>query len=137
MWLPRYEPERKDRALTGHARASRGPYRRQAAVIASRRTPVNPLPSRPSLPIIAGVVACAVCCTLPFLVPVLLSAGVGSAILAWLATRSELLGIACLVIGGSVAGYQWWRTRRSAAAAASCATDGSCGCGPGVETKKV
>lgn len=93
-------------------------------------------PARASLPIIAGVVACAACCTLPFLVPVLLSAGIGSAILAWLATRSELLGVACLVIGGSVAGFQWWRTRR-AAASASCATDGSCGCGPAPDTKNA
>ena len=68
---------------------------------------MNPsAPTRPSLPIIAGVVACAACCTLPFLVPVLLSAGVGSAVLAWLATRSELLGVACLAIGSSVAGFQ-------------------------------
>lgn len=100
---------------------------------------MNPRDPRPrtSLPVIAGVVACAACCTLPFLVPLLLSAGLGSAILAWLATRSELIGVACLLIGASVAGFQWWRSRRAVATAASCATDGSCGCGPDAETKNA
>lgn len=87
---------------------------------------MNPTSARPSTPALLGLAACAACCTLPFVVPLLLSAGLGSAVLAWLATRSELLGLACLVIGGSVAGFQWLRSRR--AAATSCPADGSCGC---------
>lgn len=86
---------------------------------------MNPARSPGRTPAIVGLVACAACCTVPFLVPLLLSAGLGSAVLTWLATRSELLGLACLGIGASVAGFQWWRSRR---AAPSCATDGSCGC---------
>ena len=121
----------------GHAPQAFRPYGERVAVAAcTGEAPVNPS-ARPSLPVIVGVVACAACCTLPFLVPVLLSAGVGSAILAWLATRSELLGVACLVIGGSVACYQWWRTRQAVAAGASCATDGSCGCGRTTESKNA
>lgn len=85
-----------------------------------------PTSARPSTPALLGLAACAACCTLPFVVPLLLSAGLGSAVLAWLATRSEMLGLVCLAIGGSVAGIQWWRSRR--AAATSCPTDGSCGC---------
>ncbi len=87
---------------------------------------MKPTSARPSTPALLGLAACAACCTLPFLVPVLVSAGIGSAVLAWLATRSELLGLACLVIGGSAAGFQWWRSRR--AAARTCLADGSCGC---------
>lgn len=93
--------------------------------------------SRPSTPALLGLAACAACCTLTFVIPVLLSAGIGTAILAWLATRSELLGVAFLVIGGSVAGFQWWRSRRTAAEAARCSTDGSCGCGPAAEAKNA
>ena len=95
----------------------------------------QPSKLRASLPAIVGVAACAACCTLPFLVPLLVSAGLGSALLAWASTRSELLGLAFLAVGGGAAGFQWWRSRRAAAAGASCATDGSCGCGPAVETK--
>lgn len=96
-----------------------------------------PAPSKlqASLPAFVGVAACAACCTLPFVVPFLMSAGLGSALLAWAATRTELLGLAFLAIGGGAAGFQWWRSRRAAESGPSCATDGSCRCGRAVETK--
>ena len=96
---------------------------------------MNPKPSslRAATPALLGLAACAACCTVPFLAPLLLSAGLGTAVLTWLSTRSELLGLACLLIGGSVAGFQWWRSRR----AASCPADGSCGCRAVESTKSA
>lgn len=88
------------------------------------------LRAHPKLPIVAGAVACAACCAIPLLAPLLFPAGVGSAVLVWAATRSELLGLVCLVLGSAIVGFQWWRSRRALTAAASCATDGSCGCRP-------
>lgn len=99
-------------------------------------SPHRPSSLRASLPAIAGVAACAACCTLPFLVPLLVSAGLGSALLAWASTRSELLGLSFLVLGVGGAGIQWWRSGRAATAGgATCATDGSCGCGPALQSK--
>lgn len=94
-------------------------------------------PALASLPAVVGLVACAACCTLPFLVPALLSAGIGSAALVWISTRSELLGLVCLALGAAVAGFQWWRSRRAEATGPSCAADGSCGCAPAASSEKA
>ncbi len=91
---------------------------------------MTPAPQRASLPLIGGLLACAACCTLPFLVPVLLGVGVGSGLLTWLATRSELLGLTVLALGGAVALWRWRANRRSAPAGAACRVDGGCGCAP-------
>lgn len=98
---------------------------------------MNPKPSsaRAAAPALLGLAACAACCTVPFLVPLLFSAGLGSALLAWIATRSDLLGLACLAIGGAVSGFQWWRSRR--ATSTSCAADGSCGCRDATASKSA
>ena len=61
-------------------------------------------PSRPqawiAVPAVVGLAACAACCTLPFLVPLLTTAGLGSALLPGASTRREALGLAILALGG-------------------------------------
>lgn len=90
---------------------------------------------RPSFPAMLGVAACAACCTVPLLLPFIVSAGFGSAVLAWVATRSEWLGLAFLSVAGLAATAVWWRTKRAASSPSTCAIDQSCGCGPSPETK--
>jgi len=80
-----------------------------------------------------GLLACAVCCTLPILGAI----GVGSGAMAFFEIL-EPLSVGLIALGAIAAVITFVRLRRRACAApagqdASCAVDGSCGCGPRVE----
>lgn len=83
----------------------------------------SPLPSplRRALPALGGLLACAACCA----VPLILSAGLGAGVGAWVLTHSALLG---LLVLGSALGVVAWRVHARATRGAACAIDGSCGC---------
>lgn len=77
-----------------------------------------------------GLLGCIACCSLPLLgaLGVGASAAVAFEIL-------EPLSVGLLVLGAAAALVVWLRLRKSACRtpvgqASSCATDGSCGCGP-------
>ena len=97
-------------------------------------TPTSPSTPRASLPAIGGLLACVACCTIPFLAPTLIGLGVGTGLLTWLTTRSELLGLLALTLGGGLALWRWRVSRQRAVAGAACSVDGSCGCGPSAST---
>lgn len=80
--------------------------------------------SRPIAPVLLGIGACAACCAAP-IGAIVLGAGAAGGIAA---IFEPLAGV---LLAGAVllAGVLIWRRRR-ARAAASCAIDQSCGCGP-------
>ncbi len=92
--------------------------------------------SRPNLPLILGVVACAACCSIPLLAAL----GLGSGVLGLIAGVAEPVGLFLLLVGALVSGFAYfgvWRRRTTGGAgcgAVSCNAAGACGCKPPVAT---
>ncbi len=80
--------------------------------------------SRPRGALLLGAAACAACCAAP-LAAIVIGAGAASTIAA---IAEPVAGV--LLAIGAVLGIAMYVRRRNARAAAACATDGSCGCGP-------
>lgn len=81
--------------------------------------------SRPRGALLLGAAACAACCAPP-IVALIIGAGAASTIAA---IAEPLAGI--LLAAGALLGITLYvRRRRARTAAASCATDGGCGCAP-------
>jgi len=85
--------------------------------------------SRPRGPLLLGLAACAVCCSAP-LAAIAIGAGAASTLAA---IAEPIAGV--LLAGAAILAVAIYVRRRRVAAAASCATDGSCGCGP--ESKRT
>jgi hypothetical protein len=83
--------------------------------------------SRPRGPLLLGAAACAACCAAP-LVAIVIGAGAASTITAIMEPIAGLL-----MAAGAVLAIALFVRYRRARAAAACAVDGSCGCGPSDE----
>ena len=80
-------------------------------------------PVRSALPLVGGLLACAACCSVPLLAPLVLSASAGASLLA-LVGQAETLGLVLLALSFAATLWQWRaRARRSA-------SDTACGCTP-------
>lgn len=86
--------------------------------------------SRPRGALLLGASACAACCAAP-VVAIVIGAGAASTIAA---IAEPLAGV--LLATGAILGIAIYVRRRNARAAAACATDASCGCGP-AETRSL
>lgn len=71
--------------------------------------------------------ACAACCTVPFLLPLVVGLGL-SGLAAWFTGKLEVIVCTAAAIG--VVGVALLSLRRRPAPARGCKTDGPCGCGP-------
>ncbi|MDP2316319.1 MAG: hypothetical protein Q8P41_25700 [Pseudomonadota bacterium] len=102
-------------------------------------TTPRPSSSRPNLPLVLGVIACAACCSIPLLAAL----GVGSGVLGLIAGVAEPVGLFFLVVGAVVSAFAYfgvWRKRTTGGAScgsAVCNAAGACGCKPSVATSRT